>query len=146
MTLRHACAALLVIAVAGCDLWTEPDDGVPPGSRLPASDFRAWLARSGDEPVPDFDVRGEAGQIALQGAFGTAVPCYTFEAYADARGRTIDLSVVAQSYGDACITVIATFGYEGVIRDLAAGTYTFRLSHVYHGESTKVLETEVTVD
>ena len=74
------------------------------------------------------------------------MPCYTFEAYADARGRTIDLSVVAQSYGDACITVIATFGYEGVIRDLAAGTYTFRLSHVYHGESTKVLETEVTVD
>lgn len=151
-------ALALVVTLAGCPAAPDP---VPSGAESPAPDtqspvpdtgspmeFRATLLDGNQQDWPDPQASGQEGAITVRGKLDAPTPCQNVTGTLERSGETLTVHVDVRATGDVCTQVIATFGYDGTIRDLAAGSYQVRVVHRYPGTgwgTQTVLEEQVTV-
>lgn len=152
-------ALALVVTLAGCPAAPDP---VPSGTESPAPDtrspvpdtgspmeFRATLLDGGNQqdwPAPQ--ANGQEGSISVRGKLDAPTPCQNVTGTLARSGETLTVTVDVRATGDICAQMIATFGYEATIRELAPGSYQVRVIHRYPGtgwDTQTVLDERVTV-
>jgi hypothetical protein len=134
-----------VLALAACP-GGYGSGGPPQGD--PRLELDARVLEPGTGEPAATGASGAAGVIRLQGSFDAPDPCQTVTGALDTEGDEVTVRVVVRSTGEPCIQMIATFVYEGTVRDLAPGTYRLRVVHEYPGtgwDAQPVLDTRVTV-
>jgi hypothetical protein len=139
------CSIFLGMLAGGCSSLIGPGEAARLMVDDPAAEFSAWLVQPGPDPIPELRVDGAVGAISFQGAIGTPYPCYDVAGYVDRRRSQLHLEIVATSRSVACIAVVATFGYSGVVAGLPPGSYDVRVTHRVDNHRMQVMETTVTV-
>jgi hypothetical protein len=86
--------------------------------------------------------------VEIRGSFEAPDPCQTVTGTLDRDGEDLVARISVRSTGEPCIQMIATFVYEGVIRDLSPGSYRVRVLLEYPGtgwDARTAVDTRVTV-
>ena len=144
---RPICLLLVGLLIGGCSDVTGPEGETAfvMGDDAPIANLSSRLVRPGSDPIPDLQAGGGVGQVSIRGALSTPDPCYDLEAYGEQSGAEIHFTINAVQRPGACIAVVATFAYEGVLRGVPPGSYQVRIAHSVNGHSTQVLDTTVSV-
>jgi hypothetical protein len=126
----------LLLGAGGCDFLDEEPE---------LAEFIFAESTHGVTVEPSIDVADIGASIAIVGQLNTPTPCHRLRASLDHSGSQLTLRVVAQPTTGTCDNVIGNFRYQGVIRNLADGTYQFRVQHSFDASSWEPYEFNVSV-
>ena len=136
--LRAAVAAQSIAFLAACPETTGPTEKLE-------VDLEFGIDRPQTEPA--FVVEAGTGEIIVRGNFEAACRPYSASVRADVTDGDLGLHVYAHQPTDGCRQVLDTAGYQAIIRDVPAGTYSLFVFHEYPSGATTLylMESQVVV-
>lgn len=141
-SLSHAAIALVLGASACSDATTSADSNI----RFVLDSGSAPLSTGANSTA---NAAGGPGVIVVSGRIVLPSPCFTLSPRVIETPGALELTILAQPSGDACVAVLTSRGYTLRVGSLASGVYHVRLTHDIEGPTPLrelVLEKDVRVD